>query len=109
MESSERKFELYRGDVFLGIITLAPDECDFPWLVGYLESSPEYTDVKALFDQEAELSLATSESDSVDKERIESELLVEISKPGIKMRNMFNGDWIEVNGIHIDGNRVGWR
>ncbi len=81
MESSERKFELYRGDVFLGIITLAPDECDFPWLVGYLESSPEYTDVKALFDQEAELSLATSESDSVDKERIESELLVEISKP----------------------------
>ena len=107
--SDEVKFELFRGDVLLGVVTLAPAECEFPWQVGYLVPSPAYGEVKSLFDREAEASRAAYESDSVEAWRAADEILAEVLEPGVRLKGPQGGESVEVNGISIDGDRVGWR
>lgn len=106
--SVERKFELYRGGALLGVVTLAPDECDFPWLAGYLEPSAEYVEVRALFERESRASEAY-ESDYEDAAREADEALNEILAPGVRTRDLQSGAWEDVTGISIEGTRVGWR
>jgi hypothetical protein len=89
MTDSNRTFELYRDGVLLGTIVLAPDECDFPWMVGYLKPSPQYAAVKEVFERE----LCSGES----------------VQSSVALKAMHDGSRIEVIGMHVEGNRVAWR
>ena len=111
MNSQPRKFDLYQGDVCLGVITLSPSECDFPWFVGYLEPSAEYASVKPLFDREAELSHIANDADEFDEQAQNDAdaLMDEIAELGIRVKSHHSDEWDDVLGLSITGNRVGWR
>src|SRR5215203_2568347 len=99
MMSSERKWELYRGGVILGVVTCAPDEGDFPWLIGYLAPMPEYENVRNLFEREDEAMNRAMESGSEEDQHAADELLMEILAPGIRFKELSGGKWWEANGI----------
>ena len=109
--SKPRKFDFFRGDVCLGVVTLAPNECDFPWFVGYLTPNSAFGEFKPLFDKEAELSRLANDSEEYNEEAQDAadRILDDIMEPGIRFRAHHNGEWSEVLGLGIEGDRVGWR
>ncbi len=98
-----RTFRLTRGQTILGVVTLDANESDFPWLVGWLEPSPAYATVRALFE---ELNRVLDE-DGFDERS--GELHEQVMAPGVKMVSLADGDMAEVTGLNISGNRVSWR
>ena len=106
------QFELLRGGVLLGLVTIDAAEYDFPWTVGWLEPSAEYATAEPLFIQWAQL-LDTREKDNLwdDEEFDKAETLLyeRIMGPGIRMRSVPGGEISEVVGITIEGRRVSWR
>jgi hypothetical protein len=98
------RFELLRGDVVLGIVTLDPAECDFPWRGGWLEPAPAFAEVERLF-QEWERLL-----EAEDFEEASEVLFEKIHGPGLWLRPLGCGAPEEVQGIRIDAeHRVTWR
>lgn len=98
-----RQYELLRGESVLGIVTLDPNESDFPWFVGWFEPSPGYAEVEPLV---AELSRMTEDDGFTDES---GELLERVMGPGVWMQSLPDGERTEVVGINIDGHRVSWR
>jgi hypothetical protein len=98
------QYELLRGDAVLGVLTLDPAECDFPWKGGRLEPAPEFAKVEPLF-QEWERLL-----EAEDYGPASEAVLEQIIRPGIRLRQVGGVQSEEVEGIRIDGeHRVIWR
>jgi hypothetical protein len=102
-KNASPRYELVRGDTVLGVVTLDPDESDFPWFVGRLEPSPAYAAVEPQF---AEMNRLL-DRDGFDEES--GELHERIMEPGIRVRSLPDGELTEVVGINIKGRRVSWR
>jgi hypothetical protein len=97
-------FELRRGDAILGIVTLDPAECDFPWQGGWLEPAPAFAEVEPLF-QEWERRLEAEDYGEASEAVFE-----QIIRPGIRLIPLAGGESQEVGGIRIDAvGRVIWR
>jgi hypothetical protein len=97
-----RRFELLRGGKVLGVVTLDSAESDFPWLVGWLEPTPEYAVVEPLF---AEMDRLEDEGCTDEADELHDRVMA----PGVQMRSLPDGEVSEVIGINISGRRVGWR
>lgn len=101
--SAPSKFDLFRGEVLLGVVTLIADECDFPWQVGRLKPASGFRAVKPLFVKLARMLEAEDFSDEFDA--VHEEML----RPGITLRSRSDGKVVEVIGIYVEGTRVSWR
>jgi hypothetical protein len=98
------RFELLRGETILGVVTLDPAECDFPWRGGWLEPAPCFSEVEPLF-QESERLLEGEDFGNTWEEVFE-----QIIRPGIHLGPLTGGARQEVGGIRIDARRrVIWR
>jgi len=98
-----QRYELSRGGIVLGVVTLDSAESDFPWFVGWLEPSAEYRTVKPLFDELDRLAENHGFEEAFDS------IHEQIVEPGVRMRSLADGEVSEVVGISIAGNRVSWR
>jgi hypothetical protein len=95
------KYELYRGQVALGVITHEMD--DFPFHKGTFMPSKEFANIASLFDREISL---------LESHRIAEwqEVRDEIDAPGIRLESLEGGGKTIMNPLlHIDGSEAWWR
>lgn len=98
------RFELRSGESSLGVVTLDPAECDFPWLGGWLVPAAAFAEVQPLF-QEWERLLEAEDFGEASEAVFE-----QIVRPGIRLIPHTGGPPQEVSGIRIDAERrVFWR
>jgi hypothetical protein len=96
-------YQLVRGDTVLGVVTVDPNESDFPFLVGRLEPSPAYASVQPLFE---ELDRVLIEDGFDGRYR---ELHERLMAPGVWARSPSTGQETKIGGLHVSpGNRVSW-
>jgi hypothetical protein len=98
------QYELLRGDVSLGIVTVDPAECDFPWKGGRLEPTADFAEIMSLF-REFERLLDAEDLGAACESAHER-----IMEPGICLRPLDGGEPEEIMGIRIDAEHmVQWR
>lgn len=97
------RFDLYRGDLHLGLVRLAPELCDFPWYGGHFEPTPAFEPFASPFAQELEFLAAERMDEWGDVLRqIESDA-------GLSLVPVGGGERITGFQFHIDGNEMTWR
>ena len=111
MRDERRRVRLYRGDVLLGEVAVASEECDFPWFVGYLEPAPAFEAVRPLFEQQADaVDRSFGEGPAAERAERESMTIQEaILAPGLWARWAHSDEAVEITGIDVRGRRVTWR
>ena len=111
MSEEPRRARLYRGDILLGEVAIAPDECDFPWFVGYLEPAPAFEAVRSLFEDQAEaVDRSFGEGPAAESAAEESMKIQEaILAPGVQAVWLHSRESVDITGIDIRGTRVTWR
>lgn len=95
------RFELYRGDVLLGVVEHTAD--DFPNHLGVFYPNDAFAEVESLF---------ASEIQMLDKGRMDEwrELRERIERPGLRLNPVGPGKEVKNPLIHIDGSgKVWWR
>jgi hypothetical protein len=99
---------LVRGDTVLGTIAVNPTQADAPWFSGAFTATPEFEDVRELFDRELELLRANSTNDSAKWDDWEA-VHAELHDPGLFLcapDSSYRADEIL---IHINGSEAWWR
>ena len=99
---------LVRGDVVLGRIAVKPPDPKSPWHSGGFAPSPEFEEVRDLFDHELRVLRANTNDDPEQWEEWEA-VHAEIHEPGLRLEaedRSFVADQIL---LHIDGAEAWWR
>ncbi len=116
-----KKFQLFRGDDLLGIVTHAPEERidgGHPWDVGWLESAPRFAVVRELFEQERRhIDAAIDLESKAGSPTVASAALLgraaeiqrAIVEPGLRLLDLAHGKSFDVIEIHMEGSKVFWR
>lgn len=103
-----RQFDVFRGGVLLGRITLDDKEPG-----GLFEPSQNYAEVKELFERESQYSHLAANCDDPARQnelqRIADEALEAILAPGVRMRELGRAYEFDLVGLMIDGDRAMWR
>lgn len=99
---------LVRGDTILGRIDVNHGESDFPWFSGAFHASPEFEDVRGLFERELRLLQANSDDDSAKWDDWES-VHAELHDPGLRLCAPDSSYTAEEILIHINGTEAWWR
>jgi hypothetical protein len=116
------RFRLIRGDAILGVVTHAREERidGARWDVGWIESAPDFEEVRRLFEQEQQLldqAVKLEVETGANAPTIESAFLLkqagevqrEIMEPGVLLVDLSNGKEDSVDELHIEGSKVIWR
>jgi hypothetical protein len=93
-------YRLYRGDELLGTITHTDD--DFPWHNGTFDPTPEFEELRPLFEQE----LALLNSGKMDEWEM---AWGAITAHGLRLVSRSPGADIDDFLLHIDGEQAWWR
>jgi hypothetical protein len=109
--SEGRRARLYRGDILLGEVAIAPEECDSPWFVGYLEPTSAFEAVRSFFERQADtVDRSFGEGPAAERAAEESMKIQEtILAPGVRAVWLHSRESVDVTGIDIRGTRVTWR
>jgi hypothetical protein len=99
---------LVRGDTILGTIDVNHGERDFPWFSGAFNASPEYEEVRHLFERELALLRANSSNDSEKWDDWEA-VHAELHDPGVRLCAPDSSFTVEEILIHISGTEAWWR
>ena len=111
MSEGRRRARIYRGEMLLGEVAIAAEECDFPWFVGYLEPAEGFGAVRPLFERQADaVDRSFGEGPAAERASEESMKIQEaILAPGVWVTWLPSGESVEITGIDIRGARVTWR
>jgi hypothetical protein len=101
MSTLPTRYELYRGETLLGIVT--PTEADFPWHYGRFESSDGFNAVADLFSQELQLLKVSGETKEWDL------FYDKVTTGGLRLEPIGGGKSLLHPLIHIDDQKVWWR
>lgn len=93
-------YRLYCGDELLGALTHTDD--DFPWHNGTFEPTPEFEEVRPLFERE----LALLNADRMDEWESAWESIAAL---GLRLVPARAGADIDEFLLHIDGSQAWWR
>lgn len=96
------EYKLFRGSVLLGVIAHTGD--DWPWYLGTLRPTSEYSRVQALFEREA--ALLAEGSAKYPEWRVARD---EIVGPGLRLVDEFGHDIWKSPLLHVRGFDVWWR
>ena len=99
---------LVRGETVLGSIDVNPGAADFPWFSGVFHASPEFEEVRHLFDRELQLLRANSADDSAVWDEWEA-VHAELHDPGVRLCSVDSDYVAEEILIHINGAEAWWR
>ena len=116
-------FQLIRGEVILGVVTLSPDDRiagGAPWDVGWLQTAPGFEVVRHLFEREQRAfddAMRLETEPGADGQTSESarlleqatELQREIMTPGVRLVCLSDGRKLPVEELHVDGAKIVWR
>jgi hypothetical protein len=116
------QFQLFRGGVVLGVVTLAPDERvnGGTWDVGWLVPSSAFEGIRQQFDSEQQLlkwAVRSEEDPDREKGKRRSEWLLdlaagvqrEIMHPGIWIVSLADARRINASELHVEAGKVFWR
>lgn len=99
-------FKMYRGEVYLGKVTMIQEKCNFPWVAGKIEPTNAFDEVREL--SQRILDLESGERSKVDMDKA-YELLLQMMEPGILLRNLSSDEWLKLHTLNIEGNMLAWR
>jgi hypothetical protein len=105
MQSSP-DYEMFRGEVYLGTVTIVQKKCDFPWVVGVIDPTDAFDAVRELSRQKLELQSGERSKEELDKAY---ELFLQLMEPGIWVKNLRSGERLKLLGLNVEGNEVSWR
>ncbi|UPU35899.1 hypothetical protein M1B72_21055 [Geomonas paludis] len=99
-------YEIFRGDIPLGKVTLVPEEWDFPWVVGRIEPTDAFDVVRELSERVLELESGERSKEDLHKAY---ELFLQLMEPGIWVKDVDSGERRDLSGLNVEGNKVSWR
>jgi len=105
-EQPSPDYLMFRGGVYLGSVTVVPEKCDFPWVVGVIDPTNEFDVARELGQRGLELGCGERTKENLDKVY---ELFLELMKPGIWVEDVDSGERRDLLGLNVEGNEVSWR
>jgi hypothetical protein len=105
-KQSSPDYDMFRGEVFLGRVAIAPEKCDFPWVVGVIDPTDAFDAVRELSQRVLELENGERSKEDLDKAY---ELFLQLMEPGIWAKDSSSGECLELYCFNVEGNDVSWR
>jgi hypothetical protein len=99
-------YDMFRGDVLVGKVTLVPEEWDFPWVVGIINPTDAYNSVRDLSERALELESGDRSKDDLNKAY---ELFLQLMEPGIWVKDVDSGERRDLLCLNVEGKKVSWR
>lgn len=103
---SSPNYEMFRGEEYLGRVTIVQKKCNFPWVVGNVDPTDAFDAVRELIRKRLELQGGQRSKEEQDKAY---DLLLQLMEPGIWVKELRSGERLKLLCLNAEGNEVSWR